>query len=488
MIKKAIAIIMMLAICACIATFVACSASNGQDGVGNGVGVNESTSTPSPPPIPLPTSEVDAILDGTIRIGFLDAQAIDFYNVANNARRALPSLQSRIFIDRSYIDAEELNERIVLDRGDERMLNVFIAAFSSFAQANITENVYLGLILKSPTNEDGEYVGLFLRQDFLGQSVRTDARDLVTNGFQVRADVTADNVDIFHRDHSHVERALQRALLDAGQVSYDEAAALAIHIIGRAHSLTSSYPLRPMRPVVEGSFDTEDDTVYDTTDYDGGQSIVVYRDTIEGLRIRLTLDYWLDDGGLVSYQWYEVIDSVNIPIEGETSNYLYIYQRDIGIFEFRIRITNTSLTTGEQVSVFSHIVTVEIIDATPEPYIPFVVFFNPDRPRTIDPLELQYVPEAGGCQFAILENFVQTNVLGNPNVAHIRVDGRFYDHRRHGRGDRGGITNRRAQTVYIALRKMGVTVPIHVTTNDEQVYTGWEQRRVFISVALVDVG
>ena len=85
---------------------------------------------------------------------------------------------------------------------------------------------------------------------------------------------------------------------------------------------------------------------------------------------------------------------------------------------------------------------------------------------------------------ARLEHFVKEYIIGNPNVSHIRVDGRFYEYQV-GVQD-GGISIDRALLVTNKMIRLGVDVPIHPTANFEQFYTGWQQRRARITVALIE--
>ncbi|MCL1999393.1 MAG: hypothetical protein FWG65_11575 [Turicibacter sp.] len=396
-------------------------------------------------------------LDNFVRLALWDDEEEEFRDWAYSINNGV--LAGRMSVEDDVTDA-----------------NALIASFSYFANMPDIYDWYLGVLLQIPDgNEDGDFVGLFLRRRLIGTThVRPLARDLTSFGFQVLLADDIDNFQLLVNDTDRVQIELRNAL-ESGQVEGNAAESVR-RIISRAgHLLRENLIPSPVINdvgLVQGSLPG-------AAIQGGVIKLETYRSVIGQIGV-LQADYHVEEGHNLSFQWYRIIDGEEEPIPGATESFHEVSLDVEGTFEFFFTITIINPETGEEEArVVSPIVRLTIRDTTPQPYEFFDIFF---RGYSTNLEVLDSPPEYSGDQdIRLVENLQRVLDIPGMEINHIRVDGRFNDISNRGY-DRHDLTIGRANTVAARLREelleLGITAPDIITTSNlEQVGDNPEERR-----------
>ena len=238
--------------------------------------------------------------------------------------------------------------------------------------------------------------------------------------------------------------------------------------------------------------------------------------------IHISVEAYSVDGGEITIEWFaRIVDEDSPPLIGNWMGQLHqgnmlgfqplfvfgdtlIIQTEIdihevfyedqlfittnvpGVFEYIARVTNTNeeFTRQPTISVWTNVARLTFMGDTPPPYVEMSVFFNGNI-YVLETVTAGHLPvEWRGSQDARLQEFVRMLNQMDVTINHIRVDGWFNDRRSRGY-DIFGLTGNRARTVGERLTELGITAPIHLTTNLGQYYDEPAlQRRAVITVSL----
>jgi len=458
-------------------------------------------------PTPLPSDNITAevtLSDSNVVIGFLGASAFLYNEIINDvSNRLLQQSSLRVEIESDYVDTNELIERISLGRDDSRMINAFVASFSDFADLPILNETGHGIeigILISESSESGDYVALFLRRELVDNSHLI--RDLIAGGFQPIIDI--DNVAKLHRDTTAVSQSLRLALEQSTAfegLAPEVASSIIMNAGGRLITIWDA----EMPRILYFSLNAEVGDAIEIVAGDSEIAFTSYISDVDAIVVYISVEAEITDGGELSFRWYERFEDGELQyIENSTNcvkyndilfiSTLHVAAADVGQRQFYVEITNINRNVnGQQETTAPHRrAIINLKESVLEPYVRFEVFFDAEQYVMAQDLQItdyqgiyqDYNRKYGGNQRDRLQNFVNNYVLNDPNVTHIRVDGRFWG-QFDGAGDGKAITRDRANTIVEELRNMGVTVPIHPTRNLIQENDHpWRHRRAEITVAL----
>jgi len=393
-----------------------------------------------------PSTPPPMALDNRIRLGFLAEPQNQFIRFADIAQNYFPYEADFITHPHPISDVYEMTRRLLLPPGDQEMINAAILSFPDFAQV-YQAGARLRLVSLVYYNEGGNYQGLFLREELVQQPhLSTPLVAGFTSGVE-----GINNHYLIGWDNTRLVLAMRTAFEDIGEPFTRES----------ANSIFYAGLIPPLR-------NAEAPTITYVSDH---------RSAFSGeFSVVLTVIALSPDGGELSFQWY--CADTNTPLRGETSNTFSVFgdtparlNEDVEseTLRFFVRVTNTNNNVSGRTTAYetSDIITVLIMHEPIPPYydiyIGRVFFYSADDTTARFRNEAQ--------QLETIRYIVDNHVFGR-SIHSILIEGHFYNRLRRETPIARNLELcvNRALLVEIAMRNMGVYVPILTRYNTDVVF------------------